>query len=388
MAQANRLNQRKLNRIFADAKPGVFGDGHGLFLRLRGNCTSGQWIQILHVDGKRTERGLGGYPIVSLEEAREVAFANRRMARRGENPWAQKQTIKPKVPTFADGLDAVIALKRDGWRNERSETLWRASMRDHAARLLEKRVDAIETKDVLACLEPIWHSKHRTAVDVKTRITATMDWAIAKGYRRDNPVSALKAVLPAAAKEVKRHAALPYAQVPSAFAKISKTKGYVGAKLALRFLILTAARSGETRGANWCEINQRELTWTIPAERMKAGKEHVVPLSDAATDVLHESAKEFGGIAGPIFPSAMGKTLDSNKIAGLLRQCGINATPHGFRSSFRDWAAEHGYERDIAEAALAHTVRNQVEAAYRRTDFLNKRRTMMEQWGKFCTGVE
>ena len=389
MAKANRLNQRDINRIMADGKEGVYGDGHGLYLRLRGNCTSGQWIQILRVDGKRTERGLGGYPIVSLAEAREVAFDNRRAVKHGKNPWIEKQTIKPKVPTFAQALEAVIALKRDGWKGGDSERQWRSSIHQYAGKLLEKRVDEIRTKDVLACLEPIWHEKHVTAGRVKTRIDAVMQWAIGKDYRQDNdnPVKNVGGVLKTVKRKVKRHKALDYADVPAAMAKIRESGEHAGIVLALRFLILTATRVQETSEANWCEINQRELTWTIPADRMKAGDEHVVPLSDAATDVLHESAKEFGGIAGPIFPSVRGKTLRPSRLLELMQQCGIDATVHGFRSSFRDWSAEHGYKRDIAEAALAHKVRNQVEAAYRRTDFLKKRRKMMERWGEFCVSV-
>lgn len=386
MAKANRLNKRILKQILTGNKNGVYGDGNTLFLRKQGGRLS--WVQIIRMGGKRVERGLGGYPIVDLDEAREIAFANRRKVRRGENPWAktdsERQVVKPSVPTFADGLEAVIAIKRDGWKGATSERHWRSSIRDHAARLLDRRVDDIEAKDVLACVEPIWHEKHVTAGHVKARIAAVMNWSIAKGYRKENPVNALDAVLPRVKRKVQHRTALSYAEVPATMVAIAAGKGYAGANLALRFLILTAARSGEVRESNWCEISRDRTTWTIPADRMKAGNEHVVPLSDAATDVLLEAAKFYGGIAGPIFPAPKGGIQQDSRLREFLQAAKIPAVPHGFRSTFRDWSAEHGYERDVAEAALAHTVRNQVEAAYRRTDFLNKRRTMMEQWGKFC----
>ena len=388
MAKANRLTERKLKQIVAGNRDGVYGDGNTLFLRKAGNAAS--WMQIIRMNGKRVERGLGGYPLVSLAEAREVAFDNRRMVRRGQNPWAatdserQAARAKPSVPTFSQALDAVIAIKRDGWTGSRNELQWRASMRDYAGRLLDRRVDEIRTKDVLGVLEPIWHEKHVTAGRVKTRISAVMKWAIAQGLRQDNPVSALDAVLPTIKHQTQHHAALPYAQVPAVLAKIRKSDEYAGTVLAMRFLILTATRSQETREANWCEISRDRTTWTIPADRMKMKRDHVVPLSEAAQDVLYESAKFYGGIAGPIFAAPRGGMLDSARLREFLHTAKVNVTVHGFRSSFRDWCAENDYDRDIAEAALAHTVRNQVEAAYRRTDFLNKRRTMMEQWGKFC----
>lgn len=384
MAQANRLNQRKINRIMADGKEGVFGDGHGLYLRLRGNCTSGQWIQILRVDGKRTERGLGGYPIVSLDEAREVAFDNRRAVKHGKNPWIEKQTIKPKVPTFADGLDAVIANKRPTWKGDRNEHQWRASIKEYASSLLDKRVDEIRTKDVLDCLEPIWHEKHVTAGRVKFRINAVMKWAKVKGYRQDNPAADVGDVLETVKREANHHEALPYADLPAAFGKIiNNDDSYVGTNLALQFLILTATRSAEVREARWCEIDFKKRIWTIPASRMKAKREHVVPLSEAARKVLDAAYDEFG-TDGLIFPSVNNKTQTNWYFHALLKQCGIDATLHGFRSSFRDWSAEHGYARDIAEAALAHKIRDKTEAAYYRTDFLEKRRKMMKKWGKFC----
>ena len=390
MAKANKLTKRRIDGI---DKPGIYGDGNTLYLRVRddgeGGCASAQWFQIINMEGKRTERGLGGYPLVGLEEARQVAFDNRRAVRRGENPWADKDAAKvvPAAPTFEEALEAVIAIQRDGWKREgrgNTEAQWRASMRDYALpKLGRMRVDAIQTPDVLGCLERIWHVKRDTAGRVKQRIHAVMQWAIAKGHRQDNPVAAVDAVLPRNGKTTKHHAALPYAQVPATLRKVHDGKTHVGTVLAFEFQVLTAARSGEVRQATWAEIDLEAETWNVPAEHMKGGKAHVVPLSQAAVRVLKEAESEFGD-DGIIFPSPRGQMLGVNAIGKMLNANDVAAVPHGFRSSFRDWAAEHGWQRDIAEAALAHTVPNAVEAAYRRTKFLDKRRKMMEQWGEHC----
>ena len=247
-------------------------------------------------------------------------------------------------------------------------------------------VDAITSADVYAIVEPIWGTKRETAQRVKQRIGAVMAWAKVNQHRTDNPVDDLDSALPKARPAKTHHRALPYAEVPNAIAKVRETGAHISTKLAFEFLVLTAARSGEVRLATWGEIDRKAKTWTIPAERMKAKAEHVVPLSNAAFDVLEAVAEEFGeGDDGElIFPTVRGKAQSDNTISKLLRENGVDAVPHGFRSSFRDWAAEHGVERDIAEAALAHTVRNAVEAAYLRTDYLEKRRGVMERWAKHC----
>ena len=387
MAKANRLNKRRIDRI---DQPGIYGDGNTLFLKVRddgeGGRGSAQWVQIINMDGKRTERGLGGYPLVTLDEARQVAFENRRAVRRGDNPWADKDAAKvvPAAPTFEEALEAVLKVQREAWRNPKTEAQWRATMLYYAMPALGRmRVDAIQTPDVLACLERIWHTKRDTASRVKQRIHAVMQWAVAKGYRTDNPVAAVDAVLPKNGKTTKHRDALPYADVPSALAKLRDGNAHLAIKLALDFLVLTAARSGEVRKATWAEIDLEAGVWNVPAEHMKGGKAHTVPLSLQALTVLENAADEYGR-DGIIFPSHRGKMLRDYALSNLLRDNDIAGVVHGFRSSFRDWAAEHGWERDIAEAALAHTVRNAVEAAYRRTKFLDKRRKMMERWGEHC----
>ena len=386
MAKANRLTTRKIDRI---ATPGIYGDGNTLFLKVRddgnGGRGSAQWVQILKINGKRYERGLGGYPIVALEEARQVAFDNRRKAKHGENPFEKVAPAVAKLaPTFKDAMEAVIAIQRGDWSNGKSEKQWRASLNAYAMpKLGRKRVDAIQTPDVLACLQPIWNTKRETASRVKQRISAIMDWAIAQGHRQDNPVAPVDAVLPKARNGKAHLKALPYAQVPDAIAAVRDSNAHLATKLAFEFLVLTAARSGEVRMATWDEIDWDSDVWRIPAERMKAKVEHVVPLPEQAYDVLMQARDEYGN-SGLIFPSPSRKALSDNTVSKLLRENGVDGVPHGFRSSFRDWAAENGWERDIAESALAHTIKNAVEAAYHRTSYLEKRRRMMADWAKFC----
>ena len=332
MAQANRLGKRKIDKL---AKPGVYGDGNTLYLRVR-DTGSKRWVQIVHIEGKRYERGLGGYPIVSLADARAIAFDNRRKAKLGDNPFVAKR-VETTVPTFLDGLEAVIAIKRPSWRNRKSEAQWRSSLTNYAKPLHKMPVDSIETADVLDVVEPIWHSKRETANRVKQRIGEIMDWSIAKGYRADNPVAAVNAVLPRNGKSKRHHRALPWQEVPKAIKTIEKTDADLATKLAFEFLVLTAARSGEVRLAKWHEIDIGKEIWTLSDKRMKAGVEHIVPLSKQAIKCL-EAAGDAYGIEDDdwVFPAQRGKAISDGTISKLLRDHGVKAVPHGFRSSFRD----------------------------------------------------
>ena len=214
-----------------------------------------------------------------------------------------------------------------------------------------------------------------------------MDWSIAKGYRADNPVAAVNAVLPKNGNGKSHHRAMPWQQVPKAIKTVRNTDAYLATKLAFEFLVLTATRSGEVRLAKWSEIDIHNEIWTIPADRMKAGVEHIVPLSKQAIKVLLDADAAYpAGKDDWVFPSKAGKAISDGTISKLLRDHGVKAVPHGFQSSFRNWAAENKVTGEIAEAALAHTVKNQVEAAYRRTDFLDQRREVMKQWGRHCAG--
>ena len=369
------------------AVPGKYYDHNGLFLRVR-KGGSKQWVQRITVRGRSVEMGLGGWPLVSLEEAREEAFENRRTARRGGDPLALKRDMR--IPTFADALEKVIAMHKGAWRDERTEKIWRSMMEVYALpRLGRMPVDAVATGDVLAILMPIWNTKRETANKVRRRIGAVMKWAVAEGHRQDNPAGdAIGAALPKNGVHVAHHRALPHAGVADAIATVNATGAALTGKLAFEFLVLTACRSGEVRLATWDEIDLDAATWTIPAARMKAGREHKVPLSDRALAILAE-VRELADGSGLAFPATRyGRPMSDSSLSKLLRENSIAAVPHGFRSSFRDWCGEAtNAPREVAEACLAHTTSNQVEAAYARSDLIAKRRALMQRWADYLSGA-
>ena len=371
--------------------PGRYGDGRGGFglaLTVRKAAGSGvtrSWVQRIKLaNGKITNLGIGSYPIVALGMARKIAFDNKRAVFEGQDIRARG------VPTFAEGVDAVIAIHAAAWRDRgNSERQWRSSLRDHAAPLMAKPVDAITSADVLGVLtaDDFWNAKRTTAKRVRQRIGAIMKWAIAHGYREDNPAGdALGAALPKNGVHMEHHRSLSYDRVSAALAAVRASDAYVPTVLAFEFLVLTAARSGEVRGATWNEIDLNARTWTIPGERMKAGKEHRVPLSDRAIDVLTE-ARKINPDSDLIFPTVTGRMIQAPVLSVLLRDNGIEAVPHGFRSSFRQWTAEQtDFPREVCEHALAHMNRDQVEAAYQRSDLFEKRRALMDGWADYLRG--
>ena len=369
-------------------RPGVYGDEHGLRLRVyesrKRKSISKHWIWRGTVNGLRRDAGLGSYPYVSLAEARQAAFEYRKVARAGGDPLALKR--HQDVPTFSEAVETVIAIHREGWKNVgKNEKQWRASLRDYAMRRLgRKRVDQITTADVMAVLIPHWHTKNETMRRVRQRIGAVMKWAVAQGYRGDNPAGdAISAALPKTGAIRQHQRALPFAEVGAALEEVKASKAYWGTILAFEFLVLTACRSGEVRQATWDEVDLESETWTVPAGRMKAKRDHRVPLSRRALEVLHEAQGLSNG-AGLVFPSAHGRAIGDSTISKLLRDLGIEAVPHGFRSSFRDWAAECSEApREVCELALAHVNSDRVEAAYRRTDLFERRRVLMEEWSGF-----
>ena len=369
-------------------RPGVYCDQHGLRLRVyesrKLKSISKHWVWRGTVNGTRRDVGLGAFPYVSLLDARQQAYEHRKIARAGGDPIALKR--KPDVPTFAEAVETVIAIHREGWKDAgKSEKQWRASLRDYAMkRLGRKRVDQIATADVMAVLIPHWHTKTETMRRVRQRIGAVMKWAVAQGYRDDNPAGdAISAALPKTGTMRKHQRALPFADVGAALDKVKASGAYKGTALALEFLVLTACRSSEVRLATWDEMDLDSETWKVPAGRMKAKRDHRVPLSARALQVLNE-ARELSGGSGLVFPSAHGRALSDNTISKLLRDLGIEAVPHGFRSSFRDWAAEcSDATREVCELALAHVNSDRVEAAYRRTDLFERRRVLMEEWSRF-----
>ena len=370
--------------------PGRYGDGRGgLGLTLlvqpssrRGVCKS--WGQSVRIGGRRTTIGLGRYPVVTLARARELALENARAIAEGRDP----RRATNGVPTFAKALETVIAIHAENWKDRaRSEHQWRASLRDYAMpRLADRPVDEIDTADVMAVLLPIWSTKRVTAKRVRQRIAAVMKWAVAQGHRQDNPAGdAISAALPKNAVPQQHQRALPHAEVGTALDRVRRSRAYRGTVLAFEFLVLTACRNGEVRGARWDEIDTAGAVWTIPAERMKAAREHRVPLAPRALEVLDE-ARQLADRRGLVFPSPTGRTLSQSTMPSLLRDLEIGAVPHGFRSSFRDWAAEcTDAPREVCELALAHVNSDRVEAAYFRTDLFEKRRELMGAWADYIS---
>ena len=380
------LTAAKIKNI---SDPGMYGDGGTLYLRVAPGGSK-SWIQRLTIEGKRCDIGLGGYPLTSLAEARDKAFENRKAARGGGDPLAEKR--KARMPTFREAAQNTFDANRPRWRSEKVAAKWWQAMEKHAfPNLGNKRVDRIGRDDVLRVLTPLWTSRPEQARKLRQSIRSTLSWAQAHGLVETNMAGeAINGALPAQ-PAVKEHLrALPYREVGTALETVEASASSLSAKLCFRFTVLTAARSGEARGATWDEIDLDAREWRIPAGRMKAGAEHRVPLSDAALTVL-EQARPLRDKWGLVFPSPSraGRSLSDMTLTKVLRTTGLaeRATVHGFRSSFRDWCADTGKPREIAEAALAHTVGG-VEGAYFRSDLFGRRRALMEQWAAFLTGAE
>ena len=376
---------RKLTAAFVRSvrEPGLYWDEHGLVLRVKPSGYK-QWIQRLFIHGKRRELGLGPLRLVTLAEARDAALANRKVARAGGDPRKKRGR---SVPTFERAAAKVFAVHRPNW-TDRHAGQWMSTLRMYAfPEIGRKRVDHVSPADVMGVLLPIWNDKHQTAKRVRQRISTVMKWAIAQGYRVDNPAGdAIGAALPKPPRIQKHYKALPYEEVAGAVATVRRSDARLSVKLGIEFLVLTAGRSGEVRGARWEEIDTQGGVWTIPAERMKSRREHRVPLSGRAVEVLAE-AKAHARRSEWVFPSARGLTLTSMDFSGLLKTLRIGAVPHGFRSSFRDWAAERtDAPHAVMEAALAHAVRDKAEAAYARSDLFERRRVLMEQWAEYLAG--
>ncbi len=366
-------------------RSGRYCDGQGLYLDVRPTGSRG-WIQRLTIRGRRTELGLGGFPLVSLKEAREKAFANRKLAREGGDPRAEKRRAE-SMPTFADASRTVWKQLRPGWRSPLHARLWLGSLERHVFPHIGKMAIAeVTSADVIGILAPIWHEKAPTARKLRQRIRAVLEWAVAMDLRPDNPCDRIGPVLGAQGNSVRHMRALPHGEVASALRTVRASKARPVTKLAFEYLVLTATRSGEVRGAVWTEIDRDEGVWTIPAGRTKGNREHRVPLSRSALEILKE-AKVLGRGNRLVFPRVGGKPIGNTAMSELLRGLRIAAVPHGFRSSFRDWAAEEtDHPREVAEAALAHKVRNPIEAAYRRTDLFERRRVLMEDWASYLAG--
>lgn len=364
---------------------GRYGDGDGLFLHV-GPAGGKSWIVRIQKAGRRRDIGLGSAAKVSLADARIRAAKVRSDMEAGLDPVAERRKAEG-IPTFRIAAAQVFEQNRKTWRNGHHQWQWLRTLEMFAFPAIgDLPVSEITGPMVRDLLAEIWLTKPETARRVRQRVGAVLDWAYSKGWREaEAPMRSITKGLPRQPRSTAHHPALPYSDVPAFLAKLREGQPTYG-RLALEALILTAARSGEIRGATWTELDVDRALWTVPATRMKAGKEHVVPLSGEAL-ALFERAKTLRqrGV-DLIFPGAKrGKPMSDMTLVKIMRDMKVDATPHGFRSSFRDWAAdETTYPSEVAEAALAHAVSDKIVAAYRRTDFLEKRRSLMAGWGAFC----
>jgi integrase len=372
--------------VNAIKETGRYADGQGLYLVVAAGGSK-SWVVRMQKDGRRRDVGLGGYPKVALAAARRRAAEIRTMIEDGRDPVAERKQSRD-IPTFLEAAKVVHGELRAGW-SDKTAALWLATLEAYAFPALgSKRIDAIEPAHVRDLLAPIWFEKPETAKRVFQRVATVLDWGFSKGFRSiELPKRSIAKGLGKRPTRVQHHAALPYADVPAFMDRLQSSE--TAARLALAAAILTAARSGEIRGARWSEVDLKAKLWTVPAGRMKMKEAHVVPLSPQALAVFQRAAAHRRTGSDLVFPSPMaGKVLSDMALTKLLRDMGETVTAHGFRSSFRDWAAEQtGFPGDVVEKALAHSIRDKVEAAYRRGDLLEKRRALMAAWGGYCAGA-
>ena len=390
MARTTRLTAAAVSNL---SSPGQYSDGNGLTLKVE-LTGSKHWFQRVTINGRRRNIGLGGYPAVSLADARELASINQRIIKLGRDPLEEKRRAaeerrRPPCPTFAKATEEVISLRSPDWSNSKHKAQWQNSLSTYAFPYIgSKQVDEITSGDVLRILTPIWTSKRETASRVRQRIETVLDWTVAQGWRSDNPaVKSIAKALPRRPKTRKHHLALPYHDVAASLVAIRSSSARPATKLAIEFLVLTAARSGEVRHARWPEIDRRTRTWTIPAERMKARREHRVPLSNQALKVLTEAERLDSRDGELVFPAGRrGTPLSDMTFTSLLRRLDIPSVAHGYRSSFKDWVIEQtDTPWAVGEAALAHNLGNSTEQAYARSDLFEKRRSLMDEWASYLT---
>jgi integrase len=393
---SGRLTALKVTRSVG--KPGMYADGSGLYLQVTSGGAS--WIYRYMLNGRAREMGLGPLALYGLQDARVKALENRRLRHERIDPIEARRAARMKAKldaaksiTFKQCAESYIKAHRAGWRNGKHAAQWEATLATYAEPTIGALpVQAIDTALVVKIIEPIWTTKPETAGRLRGRIEAVLDWATVRSYRTgENPArwrGHLDKLLPARAKvrKVEHHAAMPYGELPGFLVALREQEG-IGAR-ALEFTILTAARTGETIGATWNEISESEKLWTVKGDRMKAGREHRVPLTSRALAILKEMKPASGGETDFIFPGGKrGKPLSNMAMTAVLRRMGRgDLTVHGFRGSFRDWAAERtSFPSEVVEMALAHVVSDKVEAAYRHGDLFDKRRRLMDAWAEYLT---
>lgn len=389
---------RGLHRLSATAvknlrAPGWHGDGGGLYLEV--DVTGAKrWAMRLTINGKRRDFGLGSLTKVTLQQARDRAAEYRQKAYAGLDPAAGKRHGRDgaSIFTFEEACDAAHRARKGTWKNGKHVDQWINTLRDYAMPIIgTKPVGEVSTADVLSVLTPIWSTKSETARRVRQRMRTVLDWARAAGHRSgDNPVDLIGDALPRQKHRVEHHDALPYSEVAEFIIRLRAGQSDVATKHAFELLILTAARTVEVRLATWSEFSLASKLWTLPPQRMKADREHVVPLTPRAIEILVERRKNLAHDPAAhhfVFTDPhTGRGLSENRFLNARDALGYasRCTPHGFRSSFRDWAAEETlFPNEVAEMALAHAIKNKAEAAYRRGELLAKRRQLMEAWAAF-----
>ena len=386
---ANRLTALKVAKLKV---PGLYEDGAGLRLVMTATGTK-RWVLRLTINGCRVERGLGVWPDVSLDDARRKAVPMRQAAKDGIDIRKEQRRIsKAKGVSFTQAFEDFFAIRKQHLSNGKHVQQWQNTMRDYVFPAIGKRpVADITAGEVIDVLKPIWFNKPETAGRVLQRVKATFDSAILRGTReKANPCIGVAQELGSLRRTVHHHPALPWREVPAFVQTLRKSAASDATRLLFEFLILTIARSGEARGALWQEIDLAQKTWSIPGfsaetgRRMKNRETHIVPLSDRAVEILGRARTLYDGPL--IFPGPSDQPLSDNTLSKMMRDGKSVGTPHGFRSAFKDWAAERGVRDEVSEAALAHSDRDKVRAAYRRTRFLDERKILMQNWSDFVCG--
>lgn len=378
-------------RVNTLSKPGRYADGNGLYLVVDPSGAK-RWVLRTVIGGKRRDLGLGGYTVVPLAEARKEAARLRGIARSGGDPLTQRRKERRSIPTFAEAAREVHKLHSPAWKNAKHSIEWLRSLEVHVfPALRDMRVDLVSQADVLKALSALWLQKPETGRRIKQRIRLVLSWAKARGFRSgDNPVEGLSTVLPAQTDKPVHHAAMPYAEIPAFVHKLRKSDTLPIVKLAFEFLILTACRTNEVLGAQWSEFDLDKALWAIPPARMKAKREHRVPLSPRCIEILNE-AKGFDYRRGLyVFSNpATGEKLSNMALLMIMKRAKFPYVPHGFRSSFRDWAAERtNTPSAVMEAALAHAEHDKTVAAYARSDLFERRTKLMEKWQQHCMAAK
>ena len=381
-----RLSTEFIRRVDC---PGRYGDGRGgfglsLLVQLSGRGLVKSWTQrVVARDGRPTSLGLGGYPAVALAEARRAAAANAIAIKSGKDVLAERERSSGSTGlTFAQAAERAIESLSPHWKGSKTAAVWHAMLTSHVYPSIgEMQVARVSPADMYGVLAPLWCSRRPTAIKIRTVINAVYAWAAAQGMAASNPALAVNAALPKGGAKAGHFRALPWQDIPAALARVEASGARAAVKGVVRFAALTAARSGEARGATWEEIDLDAATWTLSAERTKSGRAWRVPLSEAALAVLGQACARTGGV-GLVFPGMGGAVIGDSTLGQLFRKLGIEGTPHGLRSGFRSWAAEHDVDHGVAEFCLAHVEGSSTVAAYQRSDLLERRRPIMERWAE------